>query len=86
MTLLWLRLEEYPSVSDPAKPDLVDFFRSHSENLASTVSGEIFYFTRPVYGFPGATFIYPAYIICVCLRKAKQRPDRKGQPGNLPTR
>ena len=37
-----------------------------------------FNFTRPVCGFPGATFTYPAYIICVCLKKAKQRPDRKG--------
>ena len=43
--------------------------------------GEIFHFIRPVCGFPGATFTYSAYIICVCLKEAKQRPDRKGQPG-----
>ena len=39
------------------------------------------YFTRHVCGFPGATFTCPAYIICVCLKKASQRPDRKGHPG-----
>ena len=50
-------------------------------NFASFVPGEILNFTRPVCGFPGTTFTYPAYIICVSLKKAKQRPDRNGQPG-----
>jgi len=59
----------------------VDFSPSPSENLASPEPGEIFNFTRPVDGFPGAIFTYPAYIICVCLKKAKQRPDRDGLPG-----
>ena len=72
---------KYPSVTDPVKPDPVDFFPSPSENLASQAPGEIFYFTRPVCGFPSATFTYPAYITCARLKKEKQRPDRKGQPG-----
>ena len=77
-----------PSATDPVKPDPVDFFASAGENLASPVHGEILNFTRPVCGLPGATLTNPAYIICVCLKKAKQRPDRKGQPSekNLPTR
>ena len=41
------------------------FFPSPSENLASPVPGEIFDFTRPVCGFPGAAFTYLAYIISV---------------------
>ena len=32
---------------------------------------EIFNFTRPVCGFPSATFTYPAYIICVMFEKGK---------------
>ena len=56
-------------------------FPSSSENLASPVPGEIFNFTRSVCGFPCATFTQPAYIFSVCLKKAKRRPDRKGQPG-----
>ena len=32
-------------------------------------------------GFPGATFTYPTYIICVYLKMGKKQPDRKGQPG-----
>ena len=71
----------HPSPTDSVKPDPVDFFPSSSENLASPLRGEISNFTRPVCGFPGATFTSPEYIICVCLKKAKQRPDRKGQPG-----
>jgi len=50
-------------------------------NLGFPVPGEIFNFTWPVCCFPGATFTYPACIICLCLKKAKQQPDRKGQPG-----
>ena len=46
----------HPSVKDPVKPDPVDFFPSPGENLASPLPGEIFNFTRPVCGFPGATF------------------------------
>ena len=42
---------------------------------------EIFNFTRPICGFPRATLTYPAYIICIHLKKAKQWPDRKRQPG-----
>ena len=60
-------------VTDPVKPDPVDSFSSPSKNLASTVTGEIFNFTRPVYGFLGATFTYPAYTICTCLKKATHR-------------
>ena len=72
----------HPYVTDPVKPDPVDFFLFHSENfLASPVPGEICNFTRPVCGFPGAILTYPAYIIFVCLKKVKQRPGRKGQPG-----
>ena len=63
----------------------MNFFLSPSENLVSPVPGEILNFTRSVCGFPSASFTYPAYIICVCLKKAKQRPDRKGQlVENLP--
>ena len=71
----------HPSVTDPVKPDPGDFFPSPSKNLAYPVPGEIFSFTRPVCGFSGATFTYPANIVCVCLKRAKQRPDREGQPG-----
>ena len=71
----------HPFVTDPVKPDPVDFFTAPSENLGSLVPGEIVNFTRPVCGFPGASFTYPVYIICVCFKKAKQRPDRKGQLG-----
>ena len=39
------------------------FFPSPSENLASLVPDEIFHFTRPVRGFNGASFTYPAYLI-----------------------
>ena len=48
-------------------PDPVDFFPSPSENLSS-LPGEIRNFSWPVSGFPGATFTYPVYIICVCLK------------------
>ena len=58
------------------KPDPVDTYPSSSENLATLIPGEIF----RACGLPGATFTYPVYIICVCLKKAKQRPDIKGQP------
>ena len=68
------------SVRDPVKPDPVDFLSSCSEDLASPVPVEILNFTRPVCAFLGATFTYPAWIICICLKKAKQRLDRKGQP------
>ena len=68
------------SVTDAVEPDPVDFFHSPSENLASPVTGKIFNITRPVCGFPGATFTHPAYFIYVCLKIVKQRPDRKGQP------
>ena len=63
------------------------FFPSLSENLASPLPGDIFYFTRPVCGFLGATFTYPAYIICVGLKKAKQRHDteRGSLVENVPT-
>ena len=67
-------------VTETVKPDPVDFLSSSSEHLASPVPGEILNFTRPVCGFPGATFTYPACIICICLKKAKQGLDRKGQP------
>jgi len=63
------------------KPDPVDFFPSTKKILASPVHGEIFNFTRPVCGFPGAAFTHPARIICVCLKKTKQQPDRKRQSG-----
>ena len=43
---------------DPSKPHPVDFFPSSSENLAYTVPGESFSFTRPVCGFPGATDLH----------------------------
>ena len=66
-------------VANPVKPDPVEFSSSRNKNFASAVTGEIFNFTRPVYGFLFATFTYPAYIICICLKKAAQRPDRKGQ-------
>jgi len=56
-----------------------DFFPLPSENLRPRN------FTRPVRGFtcgfPGATFTYPAYIVCVFLKKAKQRPGSKGRHG-----
>ena len=67
---------------DPVKPTQWIFFLSLNENLAFPVRGENFDFTRPVWGFPCATFIYPAYIsFFLYLKKAKQRPDRKAQPG-----
>ena len=65
-----------PTVTDPVKRDPVDTYPSSSENLATPVPGEIF----RACGVPCATFTYPAYIICVCLKKAKQRPDIKGRP------
>ena len=75
-------LRKQPSVTDPVKPDPVDILPSPSENLASPVPAwRICNLTRPVCGFPGPTFTYPAYTICVRLKKAKQRHDRKGQPG-----
>ena len=58
----------------------VEFLPSANEFCLPCTSWN-FNFPRPVCGFPGATFTYPAYIICVSLKKAKQRPDRKGQPG-----
>ena len=70
-----------PVQPDPVQPDPVHFFPSPCKNLASPVPGEIFSFIRPVCGFPSATFTYTAYIICVCLKKDKQRPDRKRQTG-----
>lgn len=73
-------LVKQPSVTDPVKPDPVNILPSPSENLASPVPAwRICNLTRPVCGFPGLTFTYPAYTICVCLKKAEQRPDRKGQ-------
>ena len=39
------------SVTEPVKPDPVDFFPSPGENLTSLVSGDISNFTRPVCGF-----------------------------------
>ena len=54
---------KHRSVTDPAKPDLVDLFPAPNQNLASPVSGEIFNFTRSVCGFPGATFTLPVHII-----------------------
>ena len=48
-------------------------------SLPGTV--EIFKFTRSVCDLSGATLTYPAYIIWICLKRAKQRPDSKGQPG-----
>ena len=59
----------HPHVTDPVKHDLVEFFPSPSENIASPVLNESFNFTRPICGFPGAAFTYPAYIICLCLKK-----------------
>ena len=32
----------------------------------------------PACGFPHSTSAHPAYIICVCLKKANQRPDKNG--------
>ena len=51
----------HPSVTEPVKPDPVDFFPSPSENLISPVSGEISNFTRPVCGFNIATI----YNLCM---------------------
>ena len=53
----------YPSVIDLVKPDPLDFFPSPKENSTSPVTGEMFNFTRPVRGFPDATFTFPAHII-----------------------
>ena len=66
---------------------LSGFFLSLSETVGSPVPDELYNFTWTVYGFSGAPFTYPACIICVCLKKAKQRPDRRGNPvENMPTR
>ena len=67
-------------IKEPVKPDPVDFLPSPSENVTSPVSGEISNFTRPVCDFHGATLTYPSYTIYVCLKKGKQRSDRKGKP------
>ena len=40
--LLHLNILKHPSVTDPVKPDPVDFFPSPSQNLASPVPGKIF--------------------------------------------
>ena len=73
----------HPSVTDPVKldpvkPDSEDFLPSSSENLASSVPGEIFSFTRPICGFPGATFTYPAYIIYVFEKRKNSDLTEKG--------
>ena len=59
----------------------MDFLSSASENLASPVSGETLNFTQPVCGLPAVIFPRPVCIICLCLKKAKQRPDIKAQRG-----
>ena len=61
-------------------PTQWSFFLSPNKKLASPVRGEIFNFTRPVCGSRGATLTCPAFVICVCLKKVRQRPVRKGQP------
>ena len=42
MTLLHLNILKHPSVTDPVKPEPVDFFPSPSQNLALPVPSEIF--------------------------------------------
>ena len=70
------------------KPEPIDFFPSSSENLASPVPGEIFKFYSANLWLPRSDFYIPSTYISfrAYLKKAKQRPDRKGQPGGkLPT-
>ena len=70
---------KHRSVTDPAKPDPVDLFPSPNENLASPVSGEIFTeFYSVGMWLPRCDFYIPS---AYHLKKSKQRPDRKGQPG-----
>ena len=65
------------------KPEPTDFFPSSSENLASPVPGEIFKFYSANLWLPRSDFYIPSTYISfrAYLKKAKQRPDRKGQPG-----
>ena len=45
-------------------------------------SPEFFRFMRQLLKFPVSARIIPSFdIICVCLKKAKQRPDIEGEPG-----
>ena len=79
----------HPHVTDPVKHDLVEFFPSPSENITSPVPDESFNFTRPICGFPGATFTYLAYIIyiiCLYLKKANSDLTERGNViVNLPS-
>ena len=69
------------------EPDPVEFFLSLSENVGSPVPDELYNFTWTVCGLSGALFTYPACILCLCLKKAKQRSDRRGNPvENMPSR
>ena len=66
---------KHPSIADP-----VEFFPSHSENLASPVPDEIL--ILPVqFVASSVRILHTQDGTCVCLKKAKQRPNRKGKPG-----
>jgi len=78
------------SVTDPVKPDPMDYFPSPSDNLASPRCLVKFLILRGQFMAVPMWLLYiqrqepwflPAYIICVCLKRQKQRPDRKGKPG-----
>ena len=81
-----------PSVTDPVKPDPMDYFPSPSDNLASPRYLVKFLILRGQFMVVPMWLLYiqrqepwflPAYIICVCLKRQKQRPDRKGKPGEI---
>jgi len=63
----------------PSIADRVEFFPSHSENLASLIPGEIL--ILPVqFVASSVRILHTQDGSCVCLKKAKQRPNRKGKP------
>ena len=76
---LWFRMEQNSNRPSETRP--VGFFPFTQWKFSLAGTWWNFNFLRPVCGFPGATFTYPAYTICVCLKKAKERPERKGKPG-----
>ena len=78
--LLHLNILKHPSVTDPVKPDPVDFFPSPSQNLASPVPDKIFNFSQVSLWLLQCDFYIPSiyHNSCVCLTAANQGPDRKG--------
>ena len=70
-------------MTDPVRADTVAFFPSVNKNLASSVPGEILNFSQTSLWLLRCDFYIPSiYHLCM-FEKAKQRPNRKGQPGAI---